>query len=67
MSGGRGTNRLIGARVRRREDPKFLRGRGQYASDQLRPGMLHLAFFAATCHTPISARSRPKPRSRSTG
>ena len=45
MSGGRGTNRLIGARVRRREDPKFLRGRGQYASDQLRPGMLHLAFF----------------------
>ena len=45
MSSGGGTNRLIGARIRRREDPKFLRGRGHYASDLLQPGMLHIAFF----------------------
>ncbi len=45
MSVARGTNKLIGARVRRREDPKFLRGRGNYASDLLKPGMLHVAFF----------------------
>jgi carbon-monoxide dehydrogenase large subunit len=45
MSVARGTNKLIGARVRRREDPKFLRGRGNYASDLLKPGMLHVAVF----------------------
>ena len=38
-------NKLIGARVRRREDPKFLRGRGRYTGDAQPPGMLHVAFF----------------------
>ena len=43
-AGGR-PNKLIGARVRRREDPKFLRGRGRYTGDTHPPGMLHVAFF----------------------
>ncbi len=45
MSTPSGTNRLVGARIRRREDPKFLRGRGQYVGDVDRKGMLHVAFF----------------------
>ena len=38
-------NKLVGARVRRREDPKFLRGRGRYTGDAQPPGMLQVAFF----------------------
>lgn len=39
------SNRLIGARLRRTEDPRFLQGRGNYVDDLRRPGMLHAAFF----------------------
>jgi aerobic carbon-monoxide dehydrogenase large subunit len=39
------TNRLIGASLRRKEDPRFLCGRGRYVDDLQRPGMLHVAFF----------------------
>jgi carbon-monoxide dehydrogenase large subunit len=39
------TNRLVGASLRRKEDPRFLRGRGNYVDDLRRPGMLHAAFF----------------------
>ena len=31
--------------MRRKEDPRFLRGRGSYVDDLRRPGMVHLAFF----------------------
>src|SRR5438270_7349430 len=34
----------IGERVLRREDPRFVRGDGQYVADLRRPGMLHAAF-----------------------
>ncbi|NNL87268.1 MAG: xanthine dehydrogenase family protein [Myxococcales bacterium] len=37
--------RYLGARVQRVEDPKFLRGRGQYLDDIVRPRMLHAAFL----------------------
>lgn len=37
-------NKAIGARVRRREDPRLLQGRGSFVDDLRRPGMLHLAF-----------------------
>jgi aerobic carbon-monoxide dehydrogenase large subunit len=37
-------NRLVGTRVRRREDPRLLQGKGSYVDDLRRPGMLHLAF-----------------------
>ncbi|SHK41831.1 carbon-monoxide dehydrogenase large subunit [Roseomonas rosea] len=45
MKGGTG----IGASVRRREDRRFLTGRGRYVADLERPGMLH-AFFLRSPH-----------------
>jgi aerobic carbon-monoxide dehydrogenase large subunit len=35
--------RLFGARVRRREDPRLVTGRGRYVADVALPGMLHVA------------------------
>ena len=37
-------NPMIGQRVRRKEDPRLLRGRGTYLHDVALPRMLHLAF-----------------------
>jgi carbon-monoxide dehydrogenase large subunit len=39
-----GLNKLVGARLRRREDPRLLRGRGSYVDDLRRSGLLHVAF-----------------------
>jgi carbon-monoxide dehydrogenase large subunit len=39
------TNRLIGAALRRKEDPRFLRGRATFVDDLRRPAMVHAAFF----------------------
>ena len=39
------SNRLVGSSVRRKEDPRLLRGRGSFVDDLARPGMLHAAFF----------------------
>lgn len=41
-------NDLIGARVKRREDPRLIRGLGCYTGDLRLPGMLHVAFVRAT-------------------
>jgi aerobic carbon-monoxide dehydrogenase large subunit len=41
----RRTNRLVGAAIKRKEDPRLLRGRGSFVDDLRRPGMLHAAFF----------------------
>ena len=41
---GTGTGRYIGQRVRRKEDPRLLTGRGQFVDDIAMPGMLHVAF-----------------------
>ena len=35
---------FFGARIRRREDPRLLKGLGRYLDDIVRPGMLHCAF-----------------------
>jgi aerobic carbon-monoxide dehydrogenase large subunit len=40
-----GTNRYIGSPVERIEDPRFLRGRGQFVGDLKRKGMLHAAIL----------------------
>jgi carbon-monoxide dehydrogenase large subunit len=34
---------MIGASLRRREDPALLRGQGQYVEDVRLPGMVHMA------------------------
>ncbi len=36
--------KYFGAAVRRREDPRFLRGEGRYVDDVTLPGLLHAAF-----------------------
>jgi len=38
-------NRLVGASLKRTEDPRFLTGRGNYVDDVRRSSMLHAAFF----------------------
>src|SRR5262249_12770250 len=47
-----GINRYIGSPVRRVEDRRFLRGRGEYVADLTREGLLHAAILrspAAHC------------------
>ncbi|MDH3402416.1 MAG: xanthine dehydrogenase family protein molybdopterin-binding subunit [Acidobacteriota bacterium] len=39
------TDKLVGARVRRNEDPRLLTGRALFVDDVRRPGMLHVAFL----------------------
>ncbi len=36
--------KLVGERVKRREDPRLIQGRGTYVDDVKLPGMLHMAF-----------------------
>ena len=39
------SERMVGARVKRSEDPRLLTGRGRYVDDVRLPGMLHAAFL----------------------
>src|ERR1700754_2337903 len=39
------TGQGVGARVRRKEDSRFLRGRGSYVSDMVLPGQSEVAFL----------------------
>jgi aerobic carbon-monoxide dehydrogenase large subunit len=41
---GVGSGRYIGQRIRRKEDPRLLTGRGQFVDDIAVPGMLQVAF-----------------------
>ena len=48
--------RPFGARIRRKEDPRFLTGRGQYTDDVRIPGTLHAAFVRSPhAHAQIRA------------
>jgi len=42
------SRRYIGARVKRKEDPRFITGRGRYVDDIQMPGMLYAAFLRAS-------------------
>ena len=42
---GDGTKQGIGARVQRKEDARFLHGRGQYVTDMVLPGQREVAFL----------------------
>ena len=46
----------IGARALRREDDRYMRGRGRYVADIRRHGMLDIAVRAQS----VSARAHPK-------
>ena len=56
--------RVIGHSVRRFEDARFLRGKGNYFDDITLPGMLHLEFLRSPyAHARItSIASRPRFR-----
>jgi aerobic carbon-monoxide dehydrogenase large subunit len=46
---------VVGQRIRRREDPRFLRGEGRYVDDLSLPGALHLTFVRSyLAHAKIS-------------
>lgn len=47
------SERLFGAHVRRREDPRLITGRGRYVADVALPGMLHVAV-----HRSVHAHAR---------
>src|SRR5829696_7124481 len=48
--------KLVGARVRRVEDPRFLLGRAEYVDDLDRPGLVHAAFVRSPhAHAPALA------------
>ena len=48
--------KYFGAAVRRREDPRFLRGEARYVDDVTLPGMLHAAFLRSPhAHARIAA------------
>ena len=60
------TERLLGASIKRREDPRFITGRGQYVDDVKLPLMTHAAFVRSPhAHARIrsidtsAAKSRP--------
>ena len=62
----RTANSFIGSAVERREDLRFLRGRGEYVDDVTRPGLLHAAILrSSVAHGRIrsidtaAARARP--------
>src|SRR5882757_1444245 len=44
----RNTNALIGSPVERLEDPRFLRGRGQYVDDLVRDNLLHAVILRSS-------------------
>lgn len=45
MNDARYAPRFVGQSVKRKEDPRFLTGRGQFVDDHIVPGMLHAAFL----------------------
>src|SRR5512134_1040821 len=48
--------KYFGASVRRREDPRYLRGEGRFVDDIKLPGMLHVAFVRSPyAHARITA------------
>ncbi|HET6547143.1 MAG TPA: xanthine dehydrogenase family protein molybdopterin-binding subunit, partial [Solirubrobacter sp.] len=66
--------KLFGARVKRREDPRFLTGRATFVDDIVRPRMLHAAFVRSSpAHADVvsvdagAARSAPGVRAVLTG
>src|SRR5437764_491984 len=42
---GAGAARFVGQRIKRREDPRLVTGRGRFADDVTLPGQLHIAFL----------------------
>ncbi len=64
--------KLVGERVKRREDPRLIQGRGTYVDDVKIAGMQHLAFKRSDIahgrirsidtSAAVSVRRKPSPR-----
>lgn len=53
----------VGASLRRKEDGRFLRGRGRYVADITRPGMLEVAFLRSpVAHARLLNVTKPRGR-----
>ncbi len=51
----------VGASLRRKEDARFLNGRGQYVGDMVRPGMLEVAFLRSPiAHARLRGLAKPE-------
>ncbi len=51
----------VGASLRRKEDARYLRGRGQFVGDIRRPGMLEVAFVRSpVAHARITGITKPR-------
>src|SRR3970040_1596565 len=48
MTTARTLPKLVGERIRRREDPRLITGLGTYVDDIKLPGMLHMAIVRST-------------------
>jgi len=56
----RGSGKGVGASLRRKEDGRFLTGRGEFVGDIRRPGMLEVAFVRSpVAHARISGLQKP--------
>src|SRR3954465_4881718 len=54
------TGKGVGASLRRKEDARYLTGRGQFVGDIRRPGMLEVAFVRApVAHARIVSVEKP--------
>ena len=59
--------RFVGPHVARKEDPRFLTGRGLYIDDVILPGMLHVAFVRSPHPRAAITASTPRQPRRWTG
>ena len=60
------TARLLGASIKRREDPRFITGKGNYTDDLKLPGMTYAAFVRSPhSHARIGAIDTAKARAKS--
>ncbi|MCW5623707.1 MAG: xanthine dehydrogenase family protein molybdopterin-binding subunit, partial [Burkholderiales bacterium] len=56
-----GSGKGVGASLRRKEDIRFLTGRGQYVANIAMPGMLEVAFLRApVAHARLRGVTRPE-------
>ena len=53
----------MGASRLRKEDARFIQGKGNYVDDIKMPGMLHMDIVRSRLPTAASSRSTKKPRS----
>ena len=57
-------SKLLGAQVKRKEDPRLITGTSQYVADIAMPGLMHVAFVRSPHAHAGSAASTPPPRAR---